>query len=179
MTAIDEFASTLLEEAKQFLEKSAGGTGAGVHAYLHAALMLGFSALEAHLNAIAEDFETRKELTPHETAVLLEKTVRLEDGEFKVTPKLQMSRIEDRIQLLHRKFAGVPADKSSLWWMHLMTALNLRNELTHPKGVPTITRDAVSRALQAIVDALDAIYKAVYKRRFPAASRGLQSRVDF
>jgi hypothetical protein len=60
-----------------------------------------------------------------------------------------------------------------------MAALALRNELTHPKGVPTITADAVARAIQAIVDALDAVYRAVYRRPFPAAGRGLHSKLSF
>lgn len=180
MNPIDDFASTLLEEAKQFLDKSKEDIeAAGKQAFLHAALMLGFSALEAHVNAVAKDFADQNGFTPHEVGVLLEKAVRLEDGEFKVKKTLQISRVEDRIELLHRKFAGVAVDKSSIWWVHLMAALNLRNELTHPKGTPLIDRDAVTRSLQAIVDTLDVIYKAVYDRRFPAASRGLHSRLSF
>ena len=33
--------------------------------------------------------------------------------------------------------------------------------------------------LQAAIDAIDALYKAVYKRRFPASQRGLTSKLDF
>ena len=62
MTAIDEFASSLLDEAKRFLEKAAV-RDAGETAYLHAALMLGFCSLEAHTNAISDDFSKGGDLS--------------------------------------------------------------------------------------------------------------------
>lgn len=179
MPVIDEFASSLLEEAKQFLEKSSAGVSAdGRDAYLHAAVLLAFCSLEAHVYAISEDFAEEKTFTPHEIGLLQERAVRLEDGEFTVKSTLQIARLEDRIQFLHRKFAGVSV-KSEAWWSDLMAALAIRNQLTHPKVVPNITVDAVERAIHAIIEALNTIYKAVYKRPFPAASRGLHSRLTF
>lgn len=180
MTHIDTFASTLLEEAKQFLEKSGSSSqGEGGDAYLHAALMLAFCALEAHVNAIGDDFAETTSFTPHELGLLQERAVVLEDGDFQVKPRLKMVRLDDRIQFLHKKFSGVPVDKSESWWSELQVAIELRNQLTHPKGVPLITEDGVGRAIQAIVDALDAVYRAVYKRKFPAAGRGLHSKLRF
>jgi hypothetical protein len=45
----DQFASTLLEEAKRFLEKSReADDAAGKAAFLHATVMLAFCAFEAH-----------------------------------------------------------------------------------------------------------------------------------
>jgi hypothetical protein len=71
---IDQFASLLLDEAKRFLEKSQESQNdAATNANLHAALMLGFSALEAHTNAIGDDFVLRQDLTPHDRGVLEEK----------------------------------------------------------------------------------------------------------
>jgi len=92
---------------------------------------------------------------------------------------VQLTRLEDRILFLHRKFSGTPLDRSASWWADLRNATNLRNELTHPKGAPTITDASVRRALQAIVDTINALYLAVYHARFPAASRGLQSKFSF
>ncbi|HEX5760735.1 MAG TPA: hypothetical protein VF121_16220 [Thermoanaerobaculia bacterium] len=175
---IDTFASTLLEEAKRFLEKTGSDDG-GQEAYLHAALMLGFCALEAHVNAIGDDFAGQKAFTPHELGIMQEKVVRLEGGEFQLTPRLQMVRLDERIQFLHRKFSGTPIDKAAPWWTQLQIAMELRNQLTHPKDVPTITREGVGRALQAIIDTLNVVYRAVYGVKFPAAVRGLHSKLDF
>src|SRR4030042_1496324 len=56
MNEIDIFASELFEEAKRFLEKAREDENKeGQKAYLHAALLLGMSSLEAHINAISEE----------------------------------------------------------------------------------------------------------------------------
>lgn len=63
MTNVDEFSRVLLEEAKRFFERAVDEkSDEGKTAYLHGALILGFCALEAHVNAIADDFLVRDEL---------------------------------------------------------------------------------------------------------------------
>jgi hypothetical protein len=141
--------------------------------------MLSFCALEAHVHSIAEEFSIRPDLSAHEKGMLLEREVRLEDGEFRLKPGLRMAKLEDRIEFLHAKFSGKAVDRSSTWWGQLSTATNLRNQLTHAKSVPAITEAAVRSATQAIIDALDALYQAIYKRKFPPAGQGLQSRLIF
>jgi hypothetical protein len=177
---IDLFANQLLEESKRFLERARECSDpAAEAAHLHAALMLSFCALEAHVNAIGEEFSGRPELSAHEKGMLLERDVRLEDGEFRLKPGLRMAKLEDRIELLHAKFSGKPVDRSSTWWAQLSTASDLRNQLTHARDVPAISQNAVRSAIQAIIGALEALYQAIYKRKFPPASRGLQSRLTF
>jgi hypothetical protein len=74
-----------LEESKRFLENAAETDDHSRRdAYLHAALMLGFSALEAHINAMCKEFAERPELSAHEKALLLEQDVKLHNGEFKL-----------------------------------------------------------------------------------------------
>ena len=180
MAEIDAFANQLLEEAKRFLEKARESPGSESEAAnLHASLMLGFCALEAHINAVAEEFSNRPELSAHEKGILLERDVRLENGEFRLTPALRIARLEDRIQFLHLHFSGREVDRSSAWWGELGSAITLRNELTHAKDVPNINIRSVSAALKAIIDTLSAIYEAIYKRPFPPAARVLQSRLTF
>lgn len=180
MAQIDLFANQLLEEAKRFLEKARERSDSTAEAAnLHAALMLSFCALEAHINAIGEEFSARADLSAHKKGILLEQDVRLEDREFRLKPLLKMAKLEDRIEFLHAKFSGKPVDRSSSWWGQLNAATNLRNQLTHAREIPSIIKGAVRSACQAIVDALDALYQAIYKRKFPPASRGLQSRLTF
>jgi hypothetical protein len=64
MSEIDLFANQLLEEAKRFLEKAREGEDeTGVNANLHAALILSFCSLEAHINAIGDEFSIRPDLS--------------------------------------------------------------------------------------------------------------------
>lgn len=180
MSAIDDFAASLLEEAKRFLEKAetASSDADAQTAFLHAALMLGFCALEAHINATADEFADRPELSIHERAILLEQEVRFSQGEFKAGA-LRMVSLQDRILFLHLRFGGKPLDRSAVWWGELSNALTLRNKLTHPKEVPSIGTEAVRRALQAIITGIDVLFQAIYHRPFPVANRGLQSRFTF
>lgn len=179
MSAIDDFAASLLEEAKRFLEKAQVASDDDARkAFLHAALMLGFCALEAHVNATADEFAERPELSTHERAILLEQDIRFDQGEFKVGG-LRMVSLQDRILFLHLKFGGKPLDRSALWWGDLSNALTLRNKLTHPKEVPAVSVDAVQCAMQAIITGIDVLFQAIYRRPFPVANRGLDSHYTF
>jgi hypothetical protein len=179
MPDFDVFASTLLEEAKRFVERAvAARGGSGEAPNLHAGLMLAFCALEAHVNAVADEMAQRGGQPPHVMGVLLEKEVRLVDGRFELDNRLRISRLEDRVYLLHAYF-GLKPDLHGPWRAALAGALGLRNKLTHPKGVPTITVDAVKGAVQAVIDTIDSLYRALYDRPFPVATRELASKLDF
>lgn len=179
MTEIDTFANSLLEEAKRFLEKAGEEDEPGRSAYLHASLLLAFCAIEAHLNAISEDFLSRKELTPHELGLMCQKEVRLVKGIFEVQNSLKMVRIEERIEFLNARFSGQPINYSDAWWSRLSEAIKLRNKLTHPKEQVTIDVGSVGGAIQAIVDSLEKLYKSIYKSGFPASGLKLDSQLDF
>ncbi len=181
MAAVDDISGVLLEEARRFLEKAQSeASSAGKTAYLHAALNLGFCSLEAHVNAIADDFLTQKNLSLMDRSILSEKEIRFGEGEFIVDDnRLKIYRLDDRIQFLHRRFSGKSLDRKSGWWSELQSAQMLRNRLAHPKDAPAIDERSVSRGLQSIIDTVSALYKAIYKRKFPGGSRGLQSGLTF
>lgn len=180
MSDVDQFARTLFEEAKRFLEKASVETKQeGIDAYLHAALNLGFCAFEAHINAIADDFLTRSELEVLEKSILSERNFDLRDGRYQLTGGLKMYRLEDRIQFIYRRFSGKALDKSLPWWAGLQNGLQLRNQLTHPKETPRMSKKSVEDALKATIDAIDALYKGVYRTSYPVARRGLDSTLDF
>ena len=180
MAEIDRFASQLLEEAKRFLEKAeADKDPSASDAYLHASLNLAFCSLEAHFNAVAAEIAGHTEFSSaHDHSILLEKEIRLEDGAF-VLKGLRMYRFEDRLLYLHRRITGKPLDKTVPWWSELSIANDLRNKLTHPKDVAEIKVANVRRAIQAVIDAIDAVYKAAYGKGLPAAGMGLQSTLNF
>lgn len=180
MSDVDKFSQILFEEAKRFLEKAkTERKEEGRKAYLHAALNLGFCSLEAHINAIADDFLVRSDLDVLERSILSERDFSLKDGKHHLTESLKMYRLEDRVQFIHRRFSGKPLDKSTPWWTDLKEGLKLRNKLTHPKEAPKISDVNVETALQAIVNVLDTLYKAVYHTAYPSARCGLDSTLVF
>lgn len=180
MAEFDLFSDQLLGEAKRFLEKSSEASETEAKsAYLHAALMVSFCALEARINSIGDEACLRTDLTVHDKGILLERDVRLENGEFKLSNALKMTRLEERIEFLHTRLSGKAVDRNWEWWSQLQGAIHLRNELTHPKRIPTVTEKNVGMALQAIIDTIDALSKAIYRKKYPAASEGLRSRLRF
>lgn len=181
MAALDSFASTLLEEAKRFLEKSAAVSDDEARkAYLHSALLLAFASFEAHVNAIADDFLARGDLQPHERGLLAEHAVELIDGEFRVRNSLKIHRLEDRVLFLCRRFSKRPIDRQAPYWSEFVEALRLRNSLTHPKSdPPSVGEKAVSRAVSSVIELLNVIYLSIYKKKLPAHVRGLSSRLQF
>jgi len=166
-----------LEDSKRFLSKANETTEPGKNAFLHSALMLGFAALEAHVNAIADDFLVSGDLSAHERGLL---AVELSDGEFKEKSSLKIQRLEDRVQFLCRRFSRRPIDRTASYWGDFVEAGRLRNRLTHPKAdPPTIGENAVRRALNAIIELLNFMYMSIYKKKLPAYNRGLSSKLSF
>lgn len=146
---------------------------------MHASIALGFSSFEAHINAIAEEFLIRPELTPWERGVLAEKDIEFAHGIFKLSDRLKMHRLEDRLLFLCERFSSKPIDRSSPVWSNLKNAIKLRNDLTHPKGPIQIKRKEVAEALQAILEILDYTYRALYKQGYPTKALDLQSTLEF
>ncbi len=182
MAALSNFAAGLLEEAKRLLEKATETSDTdGKKAFLHSALLVGFAAFEAHVNAIADDFLTRPELTPHERGLLAEAQVDLVDGLFCVKEDiLRIQRLDDRVLFLCRRFSGTPIDRKASYWGEFNVATRLRNKLTHPKGGNLeITKSEVEKALGAIIELLNVMYLAIYKKKLPAHGRGLSSKRTF
>jgi hypothetical protein len=178
LSEIDEFASSLLEESKRFLEKAqATSDDDAERAFLHASLMLAFCSLEAHVNAVADEISERPGISVHDRGILLERDVSLEKGEFTLGKGRKISRLEERMLVLHR--LGLKPDPTGKWAGVLAGATVLRNKLTHPKMVPNITVAATVQALEAVIDAIDSLYRSVYNKEFPAANRRLQSKLTF
>jgi hypothetical protein len=181
MADIDDFAIQLFDEAKRFLEKAQACDvdAAGREAFLHASLNLGFCALEAHLNAIADDFATIQDLSLQDKSLMFERRIELIDGKFELSEQLQMYRLWDRLLFFGRRFSGETMDTSSPFWGELKNALNIRNDLTHPKVKPEVTIESVQRALAAILETLDVLYHRVYRKGYPSLRRGLASNMSF
>jgi hypothetical protein len=178
---VDAFALSLLEESKRFLEKAKSADPEDAPPFLHASIFLAFSSLEAHVNAMAEDFAAEfTELTVHEIGLLREKEVRLEDGQFVLSNTLKIVRLEDRIRFICTRFAKKkPVDFSESWWNKLNDAVRVRNDLTHPKGYVALKAEHVADAIEAVIGTLNAMYLGIYGSAFPAAGMRLDTHLTF
>jgi hypothetical protein len=178
MTAeADAFSIRLLDEAKRFLEKGTSALDAERDAYLHAALIVGFSALESHVNGIADELSARSQTSLLDISLLLEKEVKIEKGQWELGRE-RFFRLEDRISFLIAQHAKrVPS--SYAWWSDLMSGVHVRNALVHPREVVELASADAQRFLDAIVNALNDIYLAVFGKGHPSFNRGLQSSLTF
>jgi hypothetical protein len=179
MADIDAFAADLLEESKRFLEKCKSSEDKSARsAYLHASLLLAFSGLEAHINSVADEFVDRPEINIYDRSILIEKEIRLEMGEVKLTG-LKMYPPTERFMFLYHRLSGKKLDRKAQWWGDLLESTVLRNKLTHPKEPPILTDKNVGRAIESIIAAINALFEAIYKKPLPAANLGLQSKLLF
>jgi len=182
MSEIDAFATELFEEAKQFLEKAKETTNEeGKKAFLHAALLLGMSSLEAHINAICEEMSERNGLNLLELSILTEKEINFDRGQYKLTKKLKIYNVTDRIMYISKRFAiaGKKLDINSEWWSKLHQGIDLRNSLVHPKAKHDVTYQQVESAFDGILGVLEALYMLLYDQHFPALGRRFDSKMSF
>ncbi len=182
MKEVDVFATELLEEAKRFLEKAKDSTDEqGRTAFLNAALLLGMSSLEAHINAICQEMSERPALNIMDYSVLSEKEFVFDKGKFELTTKLRIYNIADRILFISKRFGlkGRQFDTTADWWSKLHQAIDKRNSLVHLKESYMITYEQVKSAFEGILGTLDATYMILYNQHFPALGRQLDSNMSF
>jgi hypothetical protein len=55
----------------------------------------------------------------------------------------------------------------------------MRNGLTHPKEMITLSIDSVQRSLRAIIEIIDIAYMRIYKRPFPVRGKDLHTSLTF
>lgn len=181
MAAIDSYAVILFEQAKRFLEKAKQLDAAdeGHQAFLTSGILIGVAALEAHLNAVADELLVQPKLTVLDQSILRERDFGLKSGIFELTDRLKMYRIEDRLQFLFARFTKLSNPVSEPWWQGVAQALDTRNKIVHAKDALILSEPAVRRALQAILDCVNALYRGIYRRALPAYARGLNSKLSF
>lgn len=178
MAAIDSFARLLFEEAKRFYEKGNETAGEGQLAYFHASIFLAFSSLEANINAIAEEHLLISDLTLQDKSILQEREIIINKGEFELK-NLKIFRIQDRIEFLCQRFSKTGIDKKQAYWSDFLVALDLRNNLTHPKDAIEIDKPTVERFLRSILEILNILYTNIYDKPYPGYRRGLDSSLNF
>lgn len=180
MITFDEFSNNLLEEAKRFLEIAKKNPDTTTNkAYLHASLLLSISSLEAFVNGIAIEFKDASALSLHEKAFLVEKKIILENGKFSMTNQLKVSRLIERVEFLFIKFNKKLLNKRAKWWQNLKEGISLRNKIVHPKEYHEIDNQKIEATLLAVIECINNLFRAIYKKSFPSFNMGLDSRLTF
>ncbi len=180
MSTFDEFSINLLEEAKKFFEIAKTSDDLiAQKAYLHASLLLSISCLEAFVNGIALDFKNASALSLHEKAFLQEKEIRIKNGAFSITDQLKMRRLIERIEFLFIKFNKDLLDKRSKWWQNLKIGILLRNNIVHPKESHDIQVKQIEQTLLSVIECINNLFKAIYKKKLPSYNRGLNPKLIF
>jgi hypothetical protein len=168
MSSFDVFCGQLLEQAKRFNEKAKVERDTeGISAYKNASLVLSICALEAYINGISEEITLAKGFPIHEKGILLEKEVRLEKGQWSLSNTLKISRLTDKIELLYWRHVKKKLDTTEKWWEALKIGIDIRNKITHPKEEVVIPEELNGKIIEAVIDCISVLYKAIYRRNFP------------
>lgn len=124
-------ANTHFESARTCLSPTAASYS------LRMALVLGFSAVEAYLRTVSDQFELRSSQTS--------------------------APLDKRIKHLFRSLSTEPLDQTSGYWKEFKLALKLRDQLQHLRTVCRVDVEAIERALGSIRRLLNALNSGIYR----------------
>lgn len=178
----DEFVDSLMEESKALFEKAKSSTDSFTkNTYLHASLLLSLSYLESCVNSIISEILVEPYNNKYgimEQSILLEKEIKFDRGRLNLSEKLKMSRLTDRIELLTYIIKNQEISPTDTWFTTLKQSIDLRNKLVHPKEAVVVTEKQVENALNSVLDTVNHLYQAVYKKKLPSYNRGLSSKYE-
>jgi hypothetical protein len=174
MSAIDDYARSVFESAKWFLQQAKDSNEERFRqGHLRAALLSGSSFLECQVYQISDHFAGSSAFEIQERALMAERAIELRSGKFRLSTRTQYSRLEDKIEFLMTRFMADPAYDNRPWKAPLANALQRRNSIAHPKGELALTVIDVSRDLQAILEAASDLFEVIFKKPLPYKSHGL------
>ncbi len=107
---------------------------------LRLALVLGFSAVEAYLRAVSDQFETCSSQTS--------------------------APLDKRIKHLFRSLSTEPLDQTCSYWKEFKLALKLRDQLQLLRIHSSVNVGAIERALGSIRRLLNALNSGIYRARW-------------
>lgn len=177
MMEFDEYCSNLIEEAKWFYQVGKlEDDDLKKQALLRGAVLIGISALEAYVNGIVDEVSLMNNFGIAEMSLLKEKDMSLIDGEYQLKDNLKMRRLVDRVSLLYRKYTQqIPKD--TFWWIDLNNSIKTRNKMVHPKESIALSENEVDKYLTAILNCINDLFKAIYKKGLPTFGLELTSKL--
>lgn len=108
--------------------------------HLWVALVIGFTAVDAYMRSIGDQFD--------------------------VPSKKTTVPLDERIEYIFRKVAAEPLDQTSSVWKEFILALKLRDEVRRPRMRSRIDIGATERALESIWSLLNTLNASIYGSRW-------------
>lgn len=143
-----------------------------------AAVFHAAGALEAFVNYIGNTLATADRFALHEIALLTDQKFGLAHGAFSILSQQEFHRLEDKLIFLMKKFGSEFDRSSNPNWAKFIEFKRLRDSLTHPRTsddekTPDDYDKAVSAGLSSIIELIDCLCKAVFKKRLRKQIRDL------
>lgn len=180
MNSFDEYSDRLIENSK-FLYLKAVSTKNEIakQPFLQSSILIAYSALDAYVYSICEELFENGRISIFEKSFLVEKDLSFKNGKFSLSNNLKMTRITDRIEYLFNFFDHKPINKSTHWWTQINDGYKLRNNIVHPKQAKIITEKDVERSILSISECINALFRIIYKRKYPLYAKKLDTRCDY
>lgn len=145
-----------------------------------AAVFHAAAALEAFVNYVGITLAQGERFAPQEIALLTDKKFALVNGEFCMTTQVEYHRIEDKLVFLLTKFRADFDRATNPAWSQLMQFKDLRDVITHPKGVEDeiaieTYQDSLARGLGSTIKVIDVLCRAVFSKPLRRSIRDLAS----
>lgn len=146
-------------------------------AYYRAAVFHAFAFLESQVAIIGEHFKSSHVMTVHEKAMLLERQVKFRAGGFHIATGIKFYNLEEKMELLVKKFNQETITEAH-WWSKLKHSIQIRNSIAHPKEDTNLTKSQCLTALNSVLDCISSLYLAVFQKKLPYASLGVEASWD-
>lgn len=159
-----------LEDADSFIAfaNEAGDEREARRSY-RAAVMYIMGALEAFVNFIADTFAHGNVLPAYEIAFLQDKRFGIHKGQFRIWPQSEYHRLEEKLQLLIRRFVRDFDFHHDPIWCRVLDLKKLRDSISHPRQdedeMPVAEYKRRTEAgLAAIIEIMNQLSKGIFDR---------------
>jgi hypothetical protein len=135
--------------------------------YYRASVFYATSATEAFVNYIADSFAKAGNIPLHEISFLNDQVLvfSVDKG---VVQRTEFHRLEEKVKLLLRKFAG-DFDFQGISWIKFMELKNFRDSLVHPRQAEDETpvqeyQKRVRSGLKAVIEIMDCVSRGMFQK---------------
>ncbi|MBB5643990.1 hypothetical protein [Pedobacter cryoconitis] len=137
--------------------------------YYRASVFCSASSLEAFVNFIGDTFLHSGNLDKLEVAYLNDKTLEVIPASGEIKERIKFNSIDNKLKLIIKKFGVTINVSSSTQWSNFMHFKDLRDSLIHAKDLSDERtaaqyKEAIKKGLNANIDIMNLISKAVFKR---------------
>ncbi|MDC0760575.1 hypothetical protein POF51_07725 [Brevibacillus sp. AG] len=158
-----------LFDANEFLQKADSLSEQESKKYYRASIFYIFSAIEAFVNYIGDTIEKGGGAQQFEVAFLTDRKFGLEKDEFKITPKSEYHKIEEKLRYLIKKYAKNTNIINTNSWANFKDFKKLRDSIVHPRASEdSIPKEQYQKLVQdgldSVIDIINDICKGYFNK---------------